>query len=240
MMHVIIVDEVQTDLEALKKHLIAIKKEFKQLQMFEKASSALIYINNNPVDLIILNIPSVDQHMVQQFREVFNGPILYTSYHPEDAVISYDNYGIDFLLKPYNQSRIERALDRASAYKDYLEIKQQQAQASIQLRSDYNTATLDIHKIVRIEGLEDYCKFFLIDGSFKIFRITMKKIASKLPENLFVRIHKSHIISIFHCESFNKSSVTIKLKTLPIGRVYKNTTLTVLSAHFNKPIELLD
>ena len=50
----------------------------------------------------------------------------------------------------------------------------------------------------------------------------------KLPEEQFLRIHRSFIVSLDKIESFSPSAVDIKDNEIPIGRSYKELVLKQL------------
>ena len=56
----------------------------------------------------------------------------------------------------------------------------------------------------------------------------MTNIQEKLPDNGFMRIHKSFIVSLTKIEAFTSNSIDVPGKELPIGRSYKNSVLEAL------------
>lgn len=63
-----------------------------------------------------------------------------------------------------------------------------------------------------------------------VSRVLLKNIRSMLPENEFIRIHRSFIVAKSQITSFNKQAVMINSKTLlPIGRQYANDVISILS-----------
>ena len=56
----------------------------------------------------------------------------------------------------------------------------------------------------------------------------MTHMSEKLPDNGFMRIHKSFIVALSKIEAFTSSSIEVPGKELPIGRSYKNAVLEVL------------
>jgi DNA-binding LytR/AlgR family response regulator len=61
-----------------------------------------------------------------------------------------------------------------------------------------------IGSIVYIESLEKYSKVFTSDGKKVIVRKMMKEWEKILPENLFIRIHRSTIINLDYVKKFEK------------------------------------
>jgi DNA-binding LytR/AlgR family response regulator len=86
-----------------------------------------------------------------------------------------------------------------------------------------------IDEILYIEGAGNYMTFFTLNK--KIMSLfTMNQVMQILPSELFIRIHKSYIISIRHIEIIEKTQVVINKKPIPIGITYRE--------HFSKIIKL--
>ncbi|HAD78763.1 MAG TPA: DNA-binding response regulator, partial [Flavobacteriaceae bacterium] len=76
-----------------------------------------------------------------------------------------------------------------------------------------------------IEGLDDYVKIHLENGKRITARISMKSILEKLPDQLFVRVHRSYIVSIKKVKSIQNKVLYLKDEEIPIGETYKNVIL---------------
>ncbi|MFA5403548.1 MAG: response regulator transcription factor [Ignavibacteria bacterium] len=63
---------------------------------------------------------------------------------------------------------------------------------------------LKISCIIYIESLEKYSKVFTLDGKKIVVRKLMKDWEEILPENLFIRIHRSTIINLDYVKKFEK------------------------------------
>lgn len=80
-----------------------------------------------------------------------------------------------------------------------------------------------------IEGLSEYVKIYT-DNKRIVTKASMTNMEDKLPNDGFMRIHKSYIVSLHKIEAFTSSSIEVTGKELPIGRSYKNRVSQVLHA----------
>jgi DNA-binding LytR/AlgR family response regulator len=81
--------------------------------------------------------------------------------------------------------------------------------------------------IVWIEGLKDYVKINLKSTDKPVVaRLSMKTLDEQLPSSLFLRIHKSYIVSKAFITAIRKNSVFIKTTELPVGDNYKEAVDT--------------
>ncbi len=98
------------------------------------------------------------------------------------------------------------------------------------VKQEYNTVNVPLRSILYIEAMEGYVKIYREDGICTVSRIILKNVGSQLPEEDFLRIHRSFIVSKSKIKSFNRQSVTLSSGvTLPIGRQYVNDMMRMLN-----------
>lgn len=91
------------------------------------------------------------------------------------------------------------------------------------VKSEHNVIKISFTDIYYIEGYKDYVKIFT-GGPRPIMTIlTFRSLEEILPKGLFVRIHKSFIISIEKIKSFRRGKVFVMDKHIPIGASYSDT-----------------
>ena len=89
------------------------------------------------------------------------------------------------------------------------------------IRTDGKYVKLCFNEILYAEGSRNYTKIFTETKQYLVL-ITMKRLEQFLPDNLFVRIHKSFIISLEKIVQFDKERVWLQDKELPVGHQYRN------------------
>jgi len=91
------------------------------------------------------------------------------------------------------------------------------------VKSEHNVIKISFSDIYYIEGYKDYVKIFT-GGPRPIMTIlTFRSLEEILPKGLFVRIHKSFIISIEKIKSFRRGKVFVMDKHIPIGASYSDS-----------------
>ena len=86
---------------------------------------------------------------------------------------------------------------------------------------------IDFDEILYIESLSDYIKIFTPQKTV-VTRETISSIEAKLPNNYFIRTHRSFIIAIAKIESFTNEFIEINKNAIPISRSYKKGVLEIL------------
>lgn len=80
-----------------------------------------------------------------------------------------------------------------------------------------NTLKLAIDAIDYIAAAGNYVEIFSADNSY-LLRSTMKQLTEQLPENQFVRIHRSYIINIQRAKNLEAETLELhNTQTLPVG-----------------------
>ena len=149
--------------------------------------------------------------------------ILVTAYE-KFALEGYNLNVVDYLLKPVAIDRFIKACNKAM---DLHRLKQQSGPAKEELKyifvnADYKLVKLEFSDVIFIEALKDYLKIHLkSQKSPLVTRMSMKSIEEQLPPSLFIRIHKSYIISKEVITAVKKTSVFIDTMELPVGDMYK-------------------
>lgn len=60
-----------------------------------------------------------------------------------------------------------------------------------------------MHRIVRLEGEGNYTHFYFDDGSSLLVSLTLKRMESRLPANVFVRSHKKNLINLLYLQEIS-------------------------------------
>jgi len=78
-----------------------------------------------------------------------------------------------------------------------------------------------LNSILYLEALGDYIAFHTANG--KILSLErMKNMNELLPQQNFLRIHKSYIINIDHVNYIERGRIVINKEYLPIGETFKD------------------
>ena len=141
--------------------------------------------------------------------------IILFSGHTKYAVKGFD-YGVtDFLPKPLNQSRFDVAVKRAISKQKKKELEE--SQETLVVRSNLKKVAIALHQIQWIEALGDYVKVITPKKNHVVLS-SLTKFNERLPEESFIRIHKSYIINLKLVEKYNHTHVEIAGQKLPISR----------------------
>ena len=78
--------------------------------------------------------------------------------------------------------------------------------------------------------MDDYIKIHTSDGKIVLTLMSMKKILEKLPNNEFIRVHRSFAVSLSTISSIRNQTILMGDTTIPIGANYKKEIQDVYSS----------
>lgn len=227
MMNCIIVDDEELARVIIEEYCSKID-HLNVIGSFGKALDAITFINNNKVDLIFLDI-----HMPE-----LNGFDFIDSLHNPSNVIlttSDSNFAlnafeykciIDYLVKPVKLPRFIKAVTKI----DYKSVNTNSVDNKSPINEDDNNelyVNIDrrlvkilMPDIYLIEAKGDYINI-KTNQKNHIVHTTMKKIEEKLPQELFLKVHRSYIINVKEIIDIEDNSVLIKKDVIPVSRSNK-------------------
>ena len=189
---------------------------------------ALKILQSQTIDLIFVDIQMPGLNGLQ-FIESVTQPcmfILITAYE-KYALDGFNLNVVDYLVKPVPLDRVIKACNKA--WELYQLKNNQPVQQDKPARPNYFFINVD-YSLVKVvftdmmwvEGLKDYIKIYLKSTSKPIVaRMSMKAMEEQIPDSLFIRVHKSYIVSKEYITAVRKNSVFIGTMELPVGDMYR-------------------
>ena len=211
------------------------------LNTFTKASEALHFLSEVEVDILFLDIQMPEINGIEFSQSLRNKPkIIFTTAYGKYAVEGFNLEAVDYLLKPFSYDRFVKAVNKAVKLISLERNTDQKGPNNDQDQSDFIVIKADykLHKIKYddidyIEGLKAYVSFF-VNGKRFITLESLKRLEEILPDDQFMRIHKSYIIPFAKVKSLDGNMLDMDGKKLPIGKSYKEI---VLGKVFKKGLE---
>lgn len=188
---------------------------------FTQPNEAIKYLKKYPIDLLFVDIqmPSISGiKLVESLTQ--STMVIFTTAYSEYAALSYELNAIDYLMKPINTSRFNKAILKANEYYKHINKIDTQNEKYIFIRADFSLLKIALSEILYIEGLADYVKIYIHNKKTVTARMTMKDLIEKLPSNEFIRTHRSFIIPIERIDTIRGKTIVISERDIPIGNTY--------------------
>jgi DNA-binding LytR/AlgR family response regulator len=223
-MNCIIIDDENTA-RAIINQLCSQINNLNVVNEFPNAIQAIKYLNQNEVDLIFLDIHMPDFNGFDFIQTLKNPPkIILTTSDSKFAIDAFEyDCIVDYLVKPILLPRFEKAIEKAQTVSAKVQTKVNQE--SVEMTSgndlyvniDRRLIKIDIPSIYLIEAKGDYILIKTEEKNYTVHS-TLKKIEDKLPNNLFLKVHRSFIINVTKIVDIEDNSVLIKKDVIPVSR----------------------
>ncbi|WP_109439137.1 LytTR family DNA-binding domain-containing protein [Aquimarina sp. AU119] len=223
----IIVDDEPTARDIIASHLSKIDT-VDIVDICSNAIEAFNSINTQKIDLIFLDINMPEISGISFAKSInTNIKVIFTTAYRDYAIDGFDLHAVDYLLKPISFERLLNAIT------NYFEVYHKPKATTIEkihsnnfifVRSERRMKKIDFPDIIYIESYSDYIKIHCTSGTI-ITRETISTIESKLPQQQFIRTHRSYIIAISKIDSFSNEEIVLHNKSIPISRNYKTEVL---------------
>jgi len=204
---------------------------------FENPVEAMEFLNEEPVELVFLDIHMPDLAGNQMARMLLNGPkIIFTTAYANYALEAYRLNAVDYLLKPFTYEDFLQAAQKAHRL---IELERKEAVMPetagdfLFLKSEYKVRRINFGEVLYIEGLKDYVKVYLKGEPKPVLSLsTLKNIESKLPPDRFMRVHRSFIVNLEHVNTIERSRIIFGNVRIPVGDQYKEQFEEFLHRNF--------
>ena len=230
----IVVDDEPLAQRVLEKYILSLSS-LELLKKCNNALEAMSFLHKNEVDLIFLDIKMPELTGIEFLKTLTHPPqIIITTAYSEYALQSYEYSVTDYLLKPFSFERFLKAVNKAINKKvdnDHtLTAHRELANGFIFLKADKVDHKILFSDIKYIEGCGNYIKVFT-NNKMIIAAETMTTIEKNLPAELFVRTHKSFIVSIKKIDQIEGNIIRIGKSVIPIGNYYRMHVNTILDKY---------
>ena len=210
-----IIDDEPLALELMESYVA--KTPFLKLAgKFSSALEAMEKVGWRDIDLIFLDIQMPGITGIEFARTISKKTlVIFTTAYTEYALDSYEVDAIDYLIKPVEAERFQKAVDKALSYHSLLLKEEKEAIETIVaaeyffVKEELLNFKVNFSDILFIEGLKDYVILQLNDQRI-ITRMSLKAIFDLLPKSIFLRVNKSYIVNTDHIESFDNNDIFIK------------------------------
>lgn len=174
-------------------------------------------INENKPDLVFLDIqmPKLTGfELIELLDEI--PQIIFTTAYDQYAIKAFELSAVDYLMKPFSKQRFEEAIEKAynrmtqkdktseSIQKLSKKVKEESKEIErLFVKTGTRIDVVPVLDIVRIEALDDYVEIYTKEKKY-VKKETMNFLEKSLPEEVFVRVHRSSIVNVNDIEKMER------------------------------------
>ncbi len=219
----LLVDDEPPAIKVLEKYI----ENVEQLEVAgtcTNAFQAMDFLQKHTTDLIFLDINMPKLSGIGFIKTLQHPPkVIFTTAYKEHAADAFELDAVDYLLKPISFERFLRAVNKVIHNNKPVLAAPKSSESNqrfLYFRADRKMVKIFLEEIVYVESLKDYVKIHRQEGKPLVVKQSISTLEEILPQNLFVRIHRSFIVAINKITAFTNHDVEIGSTEIPIGRLY--------------------
>jgi DNA-binding LytR/AlgR family response regulator len=215
-----------------------------------RGEEAVSHIKIDKPDIVLLDIRLKGEmdgiETAHEIQKHYSIPIIYLTANADEAHFNRakETHPYAFISKPFKKLDLQRAIeltvDRISLEKssengngngngnDSAAINGNTTDFILNdrifVRHNEKMLKIDIKDIYYIEADRNYCRIFS-QGREYLLVMTLKDIDEKLPQNHFLRIHRSYIINLSQIDEVAGTHVVISKKAIPMSKAMRTELL---------------
>jgi two-component system LytT family response regulator len=204
---------------------------FEEIDLIGECSdgfSGLKTINETQPDLVFLDIQMPKLTGFEMLELLDELPeVVFTTAYDQFAIQAFELNAVDYLMKPFAKQRLRQAVDKVierfktrhssreevKSLMDHIHSKPQPIDRVV-VKSGTKIHIIPVDDIEQVEAQDDYVMIHSPEGRF-LKKETMAYFEQNLPQDHFIRIHRSNIVNIKQIqrmEQYGKESYVLVLK----------------------------
>jgi len=201
------------------------------LKSFDNGADTLSYMQSEgEVDLMFLDIEMPKMTGLELMNRLHYSPqVIFTTSNKDYAFEAYEYDVLDFLVKPIELPRFNKAVFKASEnFEKRNKVALSSAATELYVRSDGKLIRIAYDDVLYFENVGDYIKVITNNGMHIIYG-ALKALAERLEHPRFLKVHRSYIVNLDKIVDIEDNSLVIGNKVIPISRAHKPIVMSSIN-----------
>jgi two-component system LytT family response regulator len=204
---------------------------------FGSAIKAMTFLQENEIDLMFVDINMPDLNGLDFVKSQSNPPkVIFTTAYSEYAVEGFKVNALDYLLKPIDYDIFLKSANRAHEWFDLQEKKNFKIESNdvfLFIKAEYKVLRINLSDIKYIEGMREYVRIHMVGQRPIMTIVSMKKIEEYLPQNKFMRVHRSYIVNLEKITTIDRNRIIFDNNMyIPVSGQYNQKFQEYLNKNF--------
>jgi DNA-binding LytR/AlgR family response regulator len=212
-MNVIILEDESRAASHLERILSRIAPEISVIACIESVRDAVSYLEvNHGIDLIFSDVQLADGLCFDLFRQVpVKCPIIFTTAYDHYAIEAFRTNGIDYLLKPIEEERLQKALEKVKQLTPAFAIEKILALANaspgkkfksrFMVKAGDRIRSIPLEEILAFYSLEKATFVQTTDNRSYCIDYTLDQLEALLDPGFYFKINRKYIVSFKACSN---------------------------------------
>ncbi|KFF09794.1 chemotaxis protein CheY [Chryseobacterium soli] len=180
-------------------------------------------LKNQSVDLIFLDIEMPDMTGLELLNTIENSPkVIIVSAYEQYALKGYEFNVVDYLLKPVSFERFFKSVNKV--YEIFQREQKADKREYLFVKSGKQLKKIQIKDLLFIESMENYVIIHTLNSK-EIVNTTLKKMMERLPEDIFLQVHRCYIVNLNHVIAIDGNILKVDSHQIPVARSFRDTLI---------------
>jgi DNA-binding LytR/AlgR family response regulator len=203
----------------------------------ESALQAIEMLEYTQVDLMFVDINMPDLSGMDFVKTLENPPlIVFVTAYGEYAIEGFRVDATDYLLKPISYGDFLKSANKVKTWYDALQQKPAEISSNkdfLFIKSEYKILRINFDDIKFIEAMSEYIRIHLSNSKPVMTQLSMKSIEEKLPDDRFMRVHRSYIVNLSKISVIERNRIVFDGSVyIPVSDQYKTKFQGYLDKNF--------
>ncbi len=204
---------------------------------FESALHTISWLQENQVELMFVDINMPDLNGMDFVKSMKNPPgVIFTTAYSEYALEGFRVDAIDYLLKPIGYGDFLKGAEKALKRIGTTERAAPHVESDenfLFVKSEYKILRINLSDIKYIEGMREYVRIHIENLRPVMALMSMKKIEAFLPQQRFMRVHRSYIVNLEKVNTIERNRIIFHPDIrIPVSEQYKAAFQEFLDKNF--------
>jgi DNA-binding LytR/AlgR family response regulator len=226
-MNVIILEDESRAAHHLERLISKVSPEMKIVAKLESVRDAVKFLNSNSgISLIFSDIQLADGLSFGVFQQVsVKCPIIFTTAYDHYAIEAFKTNGIDYLLKPIEEERLRKAIEKVNQFSPSIALEKILAIANTSTGKSYKSRfmvkigdrikSIPIEEILAFYSLEKATFIHTADKRTYCIDYSLDQLETLLDPDICFKINRKYIVSMQACSNilaWSNSRLLLKIE----------------------------
>lgn len=190
------------------------------VEEFDNALDAYKFLSSSKVDLVFLDIEMPNFSGLDLVNHLQDPPnVIFTTAKENYAASAFNHIEnvVDYIVKPVTFPRLFKAIERFRLNVEKEKALEEKSNDAFFIKVDKRLVRISFSELLYIETQGDYSIFKTRTEKYTA-HVPLKQVESKLPQENFLRVHRSFIVNLNEILDIEENSLVIDHKVIPISR----------------------
>jgi DNA-binding LytR/AlgR family response regulator len=212
-MNVIILEDESRAAHHLERLITKVFPDMKIVAKFETVRDAVKFLNANPdISLIFSDVQLADGLSFEIFRQAsVKCPIIFTTAYDHYAIEAFKTNGIDYLLKPIEEERLRKAIEKVKQFSPTVALEKLLSIANTSSGKSYKSRFMvKVGDKIKSIAIEEILAFYSLEKATFIqttanrsycIDYSLDQLETLLDPEICFKINRKYIVSIKACSN---------------------------------------